>query len=88
VLRNWIWPSVATRKHAIFAVDEAFWVVLAVSALNLVFAAIANWALPRRGALVRSFLREWDLEFGEDPECAQLGPLFHTSLRACFLEFP
>jgi hypothetical protein len=37
----WLWPKVSSRKDALFAISEAFWVALCVAAFNAVFSLIA-----------------------------------------------
>lgn len=39
-VRNWLWPNVKSRKDALFAIDEAFWVSLVVAALTLAFTGV------------------------------------------------
>jgi hypothetical protein len=38
--RAWLWPNVATRRLALEAINEAFWVTLFISGLTLLFALI------------------------------------------------
>ena len=36
LLQSWFWPNVNSRKDALFAINEAFWVLLAVAAFHAV----------------------------------------------------
>lgn len=36
----WFWPNVGSRKNALFAIEEAFWIPLALSVFSLVFALV------------------------------------------------
>lgn len=40
LLQAWFWPDVGTRKNAQHAIDEAFWVMVAVAAFWTVFGLI------------------------------------------------
>ena len=37
---NWLWPNVKSRKDALFAIDEAFWVSIVVAALTAAFTGV------------------------------------------------
>jgi hypothetical protein len=37
---SWFWPKVDSRKNALFAISEAFWVMVAVAALTAVLTAV------------------------------------------------
>jgi len=37
---EWFWPNVDSRKNALFAIEEAFWVALIVSVFTFVFILI------------------------------------------------
>ena len=37
---SWLWPNVKSRKDALFAIDEAFWVAIVVAGLTAAFAGI------------------------------------------------
>lgn len=37
LFRSWFWPDVSTRKNALFAITEAFWVMMGVACLLLLF---------------------------------------------------
>lgn len=36
----WFWPNVGSRKNAIFAIEEAFWISLVLSLFTLVFVLV------------------------------------------------
>jgi hypothetical protein len=38
--RSWLWPRVDTRKNALWAIREAFWVTVAVAGFFMVWAVI------------------------------------------------
>ena len=38
--RAWFWPPVETRRHAVFAIEEAFWVSLLVAVTTFLLALI------------------------------------------------
>jgi hypothetical protein len=40
LVRAWLWPDVSTRRHALDAIKEAFWVSLVFSGLALLFVLI------------------------------------------------
>ena len=50
-LATWIWPNVESRKDALFAIDEAFWVSLAVAGFTMA-SGLADAG--RRGVSVRA----------------------------------
>jgi len=39
-LKNWFWPSVSIRKNALLAMNEAFWVTVAIAGFLAVWNAI------------------------------------------------
>ena len=41
LLRQWLWPDVSLRRSAQGAIDEAFWVAVAVSTYRFTFVLIA-----------------------------------------------
>jgi hypothetical protein len=50
--KSWLWPSVANRRYALYAIDEAFWVTICISAFTLIFALIET---------ARSSVEDFDL---------------------------
>lgn len=38
----WIWPSVSSRKNALFAIAEAFWISIAVSVFTVILVLIGS----------------------------------------------
>ena len=46
LLQSWFWPNVSSRKNALFAISEAFWVLLAVAAFQALLTFV-NFARTR-----------------------------------------
>jgi len=40
---SWFWPDVSSRKQALAAINEAFWITIFLAALNAVFGRLAKW---------------------------------------------
>ena len=46
LLQSWFWPDVSSRKNALAAINETFWVMMFLAALTAVFTFIdfaQNW---------------------------------------------